>query len=330
MRLPSPEASQLQLLQSSTHPNSFTKRIAAIVAAFLATAAIVGPVRKRAGCTATSYDEIAGTKSCSATAIHGPSTVPAEKKVDLTGLKTGTTITISANGGINKPKFIRLSKMSGSTTGLTTIGSPIHTFSINNCKGLTLTGGGTNYDLCHNTDSFDIARGSSDISITGAKVYNNDDCLPLIAPPTSPSPITCGQVSRSFSYKSLITQLNYKGLYPRLVMVSLSPVAPSPTPTMLFALWPTTTPRAAKSTISPTQTSRYPAFKNTASSSSRTTPTKVPPASQAVLLQSHESEQRPTSNVHGSMTKEKKRLHSLRQLQQIQLSKYCHHWCIGS
>lgn len=43
------------------------------------------------------------------------------------------------NGGVNKPKFVRLSKMSGSITGLTVIGSPVHTFAVNGCHGLTLT-----------------------------------------------------------------------------------------------------------------------------------------------------------------------------------------------
>ncbi|KAG0357658.1 hypothetical protein BGZ54_000236 [Gamsiella multidivaricata] len=170
-------------------------------------------MEKRAACTATSYDGIAGTKSCSAIVIQGPFTVPANKKVDLTGLKAGTTIKITGtitfakgnlgknddlvtisgtnikidgsngilngsgpkywdgkggNGGVNKPKFVRLSNLSGSITGLTILGSPVHTFSINNC--------GTNYALGHNTDGFDIG-GSKDITITGAKVYNNDDCL---------------------------------------------------------------------------------------------------------------------------------------------------------
>lgn len=36
--------------------------------------------------------------------------------------------------------------------------------------------GGPKYALGHNTDAFDVGS-SSDITITGAKVYNNDDCL---------------------------------------------------------------------------------------------------------------------------------------------------------
>ncbi|KAI8595552.1 endopolygalacturonase PGb, partial [Dissophora ornata] len=88
-----------------------------------------------------------------------------------------------ANSGVNKPKFVRLTKMSGSITGLTILGSPIHTFSINGCKGLTLSGvtidnRGTNYALGHNTDGFDISS-SSGVTVTGAHVYNNDDCLAI-------------------------------------------------------------------------------------------------------------------------------------------------------
>ncbi|KAG0307903.1 hypothetical protein BGZ97_000238 [Linnemannia gamsii] len=197
-----------------------------IITAFAATAVMAAPTKERAGCVATTYDQIAGTKGCSAITIQGPFTVPANKKIDLTGLKTGTTIKIAGvitfakgnldknndlvtiggtnikidgtsgtfdgsgplywdgkggNGGVNKPKFVRLSKMSGSITGLTIIGSPVHTFAVNGCHDLTLTkitidNRGPKYALGHNTDAFDVGS-SSGITITGAKVYNNDDCL---------------------------------------------------------------------------------------------------------------------------------------------------------
>ncbi|KAF9367319.1 Polygalacturonase, partial [Mortierella sp. AD011] len=35
---------------------------------------------------------------------------------------------------------------------------------------------GTNYALGHNTDGFDVSD-STGVTIVGAKVYNNDDCL---------------------------------------------------------------------------------------------------------------------------------------------------------
>ncbi|KAG0376301.1 hypothetical protein BGX24_007934 [Mortierella sp. AD032] len=199
-----------------------------IITAFAATAVMAAPTKERVGCVATSYEQIAGTKSCSTIAIQGPFTVPANKMIDLTGLKSGTTITITGtitfakgnldknhdlitiggsnikvdgtkgtldgsgplywdgkggNGGINKPKFIRLRKMSGSITGLTVLNSPVHTFAINGCNGVTLTNvtidnRGPKYALGHNTDGFDVSS-SSGVTIVGAKVYNNDDCLAL-------------------------------------------------------------------------------------------------------------------------------------------------------
>ncbi|RUS22287.1 glycoside hydrolase [Endogone sp. FLAS-F59071] len=86
-----------------------------------------------------------------------------------------------SNSGSPKPKFIRLKGMSGTIKGLTIVRSPIHTFSISDCHGLTLTGvtidnRGSKYDLGHNTDGFDISSSSS-VTITDSKVYNNDDCL---------------------------------------------------------------------------------------------------------------------------------------------------------
>ncbi|KAF9159946.1 hypothetical protein BGX20_002738 [Mortierella sp. AD010] len=201
-------------------------KILAIITALAATAVVASPIEKRSSCTATSYKQIAGTKSCSSIVIQGPFTVPANEVIDLTGLKTGTTVKITgtitfakgnldmnnnlitfgganikidgtsgvlngsgplywdgkgSNGGVNKPKFVRLQKLSGSITGLTILGSPIQTFAISGCQGLTLKNividnRGTNYALGHNTDGFDVAS-STGLTIVGAKVYNNDDCL---------------------------------------------------------------------------------------------------------------------------------------------------------
>ncbi|RUO96853.1 pectin lyase fold/virulence factor, partial [Jimgerdemannia flammicorona] len=185
-------------------------RIAAIFAAFLATAAVAGNVevcipktlqipmlrcmtylffcvvfQNNVSCIATSYNQIPVTKNCTEITIRGPFTVPANSKIDLTGLITGTKIVITgeitftkgtldktndlvtiggsditidgskgifygsgpdywdgkgSNGGINKPKFIRLKNLSGTIEGLTVKGSPIHTFAISGCTGLTLSG----------------------------------------------------------------------------------------------------------------------------------------------------------------------------------------------
>ncbi|KAF8925628.1 hypothetical protein BGZ58_000638, partial [Dissophora ornata] len=86
-------------------------RVSAIAAAILATAVTATSIEKRSGCTATSYSQIAGTKSCSAIVIQGPFTVPANQKIDLTGLKTGSTVKIVgtitfAKGNLNKDNFL--------------------------------------------------------------------------------------------------------------------------------------------------------------------------------------------------------------------------------
>jgi polygalacturonase len=86
------------------------------------------------------------------------------------------------NGGKTKPKFFAAhSLIDSSITNLNIKNTPVQAVSINGCEGLTVTGmtidnsagdsaGG------HNTDGFDIGS-SSGVTITGAKVYNQDDCV---------------------------------------------------------------------------------------------------------------------------------------------------------
>ncbi|KAI1163353.1 glycoside hydrolase family 28 protein [Nemania serpens] len=87
------------------------------------------------------------------------------------------------NGGKTKPKFFAAHTLTGtsSITNLNIKNTPVQAVSINGCQGLTVTNmvidnsagdsaGG------HNTDAFDIGS-SSGITITGAKVYNQDDCV---------------------------------------------------------------------------------------------------------------------------------------------------------
>jgi len=86
-----------------------------------------------------------------------------------------------ANGGVPKPKFIRLNGLSGGTLkGLKIVGSPVHTFSIKasnfTIDGVTIDDRGTNYNLGHNTDGFDVS-GTTGLTIKNCHVYNNDDCL---------------------------------------------------------------------------------------------------------------------------------------------------------
>jgi polygalacturonase len=71
--------------------------------------------------------------------------------------------------------------ISSTISDIKIINSPVQVFSINGAKDLTLSGitidnsdgdaGGG-----HNTDAFDVGS-SSGITITGATVYNQDDCL---------------------------------------------------------------------------------------------------------------------------------------------------------
>ncbi|KAJ5510492.1 Glycoside hydrolase family 28 [Penicillium expansum] len=85
-----------------------------------------------------------------------------------------------------KPKFFFAHSLKGSSTitGLNIKDSPVQVFSISGSSGLTISGvtidnknGDTN-SLGHNTDGFDIGDSDS-ITITGATVYNQDDCLAI-------------------------------------------------------------------------------------------------------------------------------------------------------
>ncbi|KAL2837557.1 glycoside hydrolase [Aspergillus pseudoustus] len=87
-----------------------------------------------------------------------------------------------SNGGKTKPKFFYAHDLTDSSiTDLYIENTPVQAVSINGCDGLTVTdmtidnsagddAGG------HNTDGFDIGS-SNNVIITGAKVYNQDDCV---------------------------------------------------------------------------------------------------------------------------------------------------------
>ncbi|KAH0612332.1 uncharacterized protein H6S33_010384 [Morchella sextelata] len=88
-----------------------------------------------------------------------------------------------SNGGKTKPKFFYAHNLDDSTiTGVTLKNTPVQGFSINSSSNLSLktitinNKDGDTDELGHNTDAFDV--GSSDtITIDGATVYNQDDCL---------------------------------------------------------------------------------------------------------------------------------------------------------
>ncbi|ETS81683.1 Endopolygalacturonase [Pestalotiopsis fici W106-1] len=88
-----------------------------------------------------------------------------------------------SNGGKTKPKFFYAHDLTDSTiTNLHIQNTPVQAVSINGCDGLTVTdmtidnSAGDTDALGHNTDGFDIGSSSS-VTITGANVYNQDDCV---------------------------------------------------------------------------------------------------------------------------------------------------------
>ncbi|KAF5003512.1 hypothetical protein FDECE_9935 [Fusarium decemcellulare] len=86
------------------------------------------------------------------------------------------------NGGKTKPKFFSAHSLTDSSiNNLYIKNTPVQAVSINTVSGLTIDGmtiddadGDANGG--HNTDGFDIGE-STGVTITGAKVYNQDDCV---------------------------------------------------------------------------------------------------------------------------------------------------------
>ncbi|KAJ5485449.1 Endopolygalacturonase [Penicillium diatomitis] len=87
-----------------------------------------------------------------------------------------------SNGGKTKPKFFYAHDLTSSTiTDLHIQNTPVQAVSINGCNGLTVTGmtiddSAGDTEGGHNTDGFDIGS-STNVVITGANVYNQDDCV---------------------------------------------------------------------------------------------------------------------------------------------------------
>lgn len=90
-----------------------------------------------------------------------------------------------SNGGKTKPKFFYAHSLKSSTiSNLNVKNTPVQGFSINSATNLALTSitidnsAGDAYSLGHNTDAFDIGS-STGITISGANVKNQDDCLAI-------------------------------------------------------------------------------------------------------------------------------------------------------
>ncbi|KAJ5921005.1 hypothetical protein N7466_009331 [Penicillium verhagenii] len=88
-----------------------------------------------------------------------------------------------SNGGVTKPKFFYAHDLTDSTiTDLYIENTPVQAVSIDGCDGLTITDMTINNEagasLGANTDGFDIGDSTS-VVITGAEVYNQDDCVAI-------------------------------------------------------------------------------------------------------------------------------------------------------
>ncbi|KAL9107572.1 MAG: hypothetical protein Q9227_007572 [Pyrenula ochraceoflavens] len=91
-----------------------------------------------------------------------------------------------SNGGKTKPKFFYAHDLTDSTiSNLNVKNTPVQFMSINGAQGLTVSGvtmdnsaGDTSTNGGHNTDAFDIGSSSS-VTITGANIKNQDDCLAI-------------------------------------------------------------------------------------------------------------------------------------------------------
>ncbi|KAJ5733492.1 Endopolygalacturonase [Penicillium malachiteum] len=87
-----------------------------------------------------------------------------------------------SDGGVTKPKFFYAHDLTDSTiTNLYIYNTPVQAVSIDNCDGLTITDMTINSEAGDseggaNTDGFDIGS-STNVVITGAEVYNQDDCV---------------------------------------------------------------------------------------------------------------------------------------------------------
>ncbi|APA07112.1 polygalacturonase 5 [Sclerotinia sclerotiorum 1980 UF-70] len=90
-----------------------------------------------------------------------------------------------SNGGKTKPKFFAAHNLISSTIeNIYILNPPVQVFSIDNANGLTINNvtinasAGDTGSLGHNTDGFDIGDSTS-VTITGANVYNQDDCVAI-------------------------------------------------------------------------------------------------------------------------------------------------------
>ncbi|KAL3659341.1 hypothetical protein V7S43_015612 [Phytophthora oleae] len=84
---------------------------------------------------------------------------------------------------ITRPVFVKLQNVVDSNiSGFTVKNSPFRTFSVVTCQQTTITGltldSSAGNGLAQNTDGFDMTK-NDHVTITGNKIYNQDDCLAM-------------------------------------------------------------------------------------------------------------------------------------------------------
>ena len=100
-----------------------------------------------------------------------------------------------SNGGKTKPKFFYAHSLkSSSIISITILNSPVQVFSVDSATTLALTDitiddSAGDSQGGHNTDGFNVGS-STGVTITNAKVKNQDDCLA----------INSGTVTKPFSF----------------------------------------------------------------------------------------------------------------------------------
>ncbi|KAE9583913.1 Endopolygalacturonase 1 [Colletotrichum fructicola] len=122
---------------------------------------------------------------------EGPLISVGGKKIIVTGA-SGSLISCEGerwwdgkggNGGKKKPKFFKVKMNDGTINGLKIKNTPVHGFSISGVTNLKVNNVEINNKDGdskggHNTDAFDVGQ-STGVTISGAKVYNQDDCLAI-------------------------------------------------------------------------------------------------------------------------------------------------------
>ncbi|KAL5338971.1 glycoside hydrolase [Aspergillus crustosus] len=162
--------------------------VAAVMGAVLATAAPTTDLATRSSsssssCTFTSASAAKPSKKSCSTITLDNIKVPAGETLDLINCDGARWWdTKGSNGGKTKPKFFYAHKLNKSNIqGLKVYNTPVQGFSVQ-ADHLTITDvlidntAGTSKG--HNTDAFDIGS-STYITIDGATVYNQDDCLAI-------------------------------------------------------------------------------------------------------------------------------------------------------